>query len=96
MSKHTEGPWTVEERGELGYVIKSAGGLGSMTLAKIPWRAGRDGANARIMAAAPQMFEALSALMEAHRQVVHGERSHVPADLLIAGDAAVAAAKGES
>lgn len=66
MSKHTPGPWIAEERQFASYVISHEG----RSLAAV-WPTAGNGdelpiaANARLIAAAPDMYEALKGLCEA-------------------------------
>lgn len=53
-------------------------------------------ANANFIAAAPELYAVLEELVGAHRKVVHGEATHVPAHILNAAEATLAKARGES
>jgi len=66
-SKHTEGPWLIEEDDGSFLVIdqdgmKIAGTFGFCA----PGREGQEAANARLIAKAPEMLEALKALVQPH------------------------------
>jgi len=47
-----------------------------------------------LVTAAPELLTALDDLLEAHRRVVHGEATHVSANLLTAAERVVLAARG--
>lgn len=55
MSKHTPGPWKTTHSEVGGYRVSDSTGWGVAVVLKDT----NDEANARLMAAAPQMFEAL-------------------------------------
>jgi hypothetical protein len=61
MTKHTPGPWEATEGSYGNYVAVRAG---KKTVCRIPWGDG-DGANARLIASAPDLLDALSFLVQA-------------------------------
>lgn len=103
MSKHTPGPWEFEEisdagdeRGE-GFII--GGNLGGLVGAALPWPTELDSgdfsrveANARLIAAAPDLLEALKKAVEYLRPRVPGGKRGVV--LLPELEAAIAKAEG--
>ena len=93
-SKHTPGPWTAEKDYESDWIINGANG--SLLAIIEGWTDEIDKADAHLIAAAPEMYEALKAL-----RVASGK---LPADLkkcpemvgcLIEADAAIAKAEGK-
>lgn len=110
MSRHTPGPWvsfgTRRAHGAPGFegLVRVDGATGAGNVIALVCTGGpgaasgdKDGieANARLIAAAPELLAALRDLVEVHRQIVHGERTNgVPAKLLRDAEAAVAKAGG--
>ena len=102
MSAHTPGPWVADSR--VGGVVRGGpvqsfvNGSGQQQVALATgqeyMKPGEQAANARLIAAAPDLLAACEALIDAHRAVVHGEASHVAAGLLNAAEAAIAKARG--
>lgn len=67
MSKHTPGPWTIEETTLGSFWVRQSGGPGAFSITLI----GTDGsethnrkANARLIAAAPDLLESLENLLD--------------------------------
>ena len=98
MSKHTPGPWKITHTALNGYRVSDSTGWGVAVVLKDT----NDDANARLIAAAPQMLEALEACaaywhckrspgIPEHSELV--SLSAEQAQRLI--KAAIAAAKGE-
>jgi hypothetical protein len=68
MTKHTDGPWTVERRLDEGYRVCVAGNMGEPIADVDEWYdAEQTEANARLLAAAPELLEALEAVMERYQ-----------------------------
>ena len=97
MTKHTEGPWVIEPDHRVGSITitHESQGLRShvavlpkMTLCE---EHGMIEANARLIAAAPDLLEALEALTEEAFVNMSGGRGHLIDD----ARAAIAKAKGE-
>ena len=65
MSKHTPGPWKITHSEVNGYRVSDSTGWGVAVVLKDT----NDEANARLIAAAPQMLEALELLSEAVRSL---------------------------
>jgi hypothetical protein len=92
MSDHTPGPWKTEA-GELDVYIVASEGDKETTLAKVDmWPSpSQFKANARIMAAAPQMLEALRKIWDA--VIVYPHRTD---DAILLVEQAIKAATGDS
>jgi len=86
MSKYTSGPWTVDESG-LNVMCPDGSGLfGSRdTEEKM--------ANAKLIAAAPEMAEALSMMQKALDELMPGVGKIVVQDFAILNDAPIAASR---
>lgn len=65
MSKHNSGPWKITHTALNGYRVSDSTGWGVAIVLKDV----NDKANARLIAAAPQMLEALELLSEAVRSL---------------------------
>lgn len=84
-TKWTPGPWVIAPFDELDKRVPIV--TPGVEHAPLAWvdnddvAPGEGQANAALIAAAPEMYEALRDLEEAHRQVVHGERTHIPPEL---------------
>jgi hypothetical protein len=62
MSAHTPGPWSLFPT-EVGWIVNQKGGPGYVgTLSKVSHRAAQCEANARLIASAPELLEALQAI----------------------------------
>lgn len=77
MTKHTPGPWCFQFTEENGECFVIANNLGGMVGAALPWPTeieARDFrrviANARLIAAAPDLFAALNGLIDRHSALV--------------------------
>lgn len=90
MSKHNSGPWKITHTALNGYRVNDSTGWGVAIVLKDV----NDKANARLIAAAPQMLEALEKIAEIGRQKGDATRQHAVSCFLIA-EAAIKAAKGE-
>ena len=90
MSKHNSGPWKITHTAINGYRVNDSTGWGVAIVLKDV----NDKANARLIAAAPQMLEALEKIAEIGRQKGDATRQHAVSCFLIA-EAAISAAKGE-
>lgn len=95
ISKHTPGPWTLDDRGYKYIVSKSGNGyitrdvcrLDGSTMAALAQEA-----NARLIAAAPELLEALELLVDnPYRDGIESDER-----LRRIGRAAIAKAKGET
>ena len=96
QAKHTPGPWKV-----VGKSIKSEIGRDQSTIARIDSRGkflpGYDEANARLIAAAPDLLEALKTCRDAlrdHVQYDNGES--LERDGFVAATTAIGKAEGEA
>jgi alkylhydroperoxidase family enzyme len=63
MSKHTPGPWAVGPDLEVFYALNGVGITRPLKLTSMAGRTEEDRANARLIAAAPEMLEALQDLL---------------------------------
>ena len=94
MSKHNSGPWKITHTAINGYRVNDSTGWGVAIVLKDV----NDKANARLIAAAPQMLEALEELVE-----LKDRRHSLPVEIYQESRekawnkcrAAIAAAKGE-
>lgn len=64
MSGHTEGPWTVKDMGDGEWTVESTTGYHLMRRWERGHISGMPAKDARLIAAAPAMREALEALVE--------------------------------
>ena len=95
MSKHNSGPWKITHTAINGYRVNDSTGWGVAIVLKDV----NDKANARLIAAAPQMLEALEELVE-----LKDRRHSLPVEIYQESRekawnkcrAAIAAAKGET
>ena len=98
MSKHTPGPWTVTDEDDFyGLAIEAAGREGEyVPVARVPVdyddRPERE-ANARLMAAAPDLLEALKALLSGSERHIFSTECKTERD---AARTAIAKAEGRS
>jgi len=94
MSKHTPGPWEIEGHYHFGY--RWISGPEHSQLAQVVWcmeyedRSPSCEANAHLIAAAPELLEALENLLKVHEG--EGGTQHHAGDM---ARAAIAKAKGE-
>lgn len=94
MSKHTPGPWEIEEHYHFGY--RWISGPEHSQLAQVVWcmeyedRSLGCEANAHLIAAAPELLEALENLLKVHEG--EGGTQHHAGDM---ARTAIAKAKGE-
>ena len=87
MNKHTPGPWTHEGQGDITGIEDNGFGRGPVDVCSVYLRTveGRHEANARLIAAAPDLLEALECLIKSdHDDVIEMAR------------AAIARARGEA
>jgi hypothetical protein len=105
MSKHTPGPWRVYPTTELvdargtegvtGYNIESESceivGVEGIEF----WKENAE-ANARLIAAAPELLEALTSLLSEAEAFASAIRAYANSEAIAAARAAIAKAKGES
>jgi hypothetical protein len=101
-AKHTPGPWRLDAYRDSGrpnpgtIVADNPHGEGAEEVASINWIAGgfhaEQVANARLIAAAPELLEALTALMEFWDS---GSPVHPGAEVVSEARAAIAKATGE-
>lgn len=91
-SKHTPGAWTVEKR-----LVVGPDGVPVALVLATNGDTPRVAANARLIAAAPQLLGALEGLMEWEEEIAADLRQHTsPGPLLDAARSAIRAARGES
>lgn len=90
MSKHTQGEWKVSQD---GFVISSSGLVIADTRAVSELSIAETEANARLIAAAPKLLEALEVVVECPE---HGWGLKEALELQQQCKAAIAAAKGEA
>jgi len=99
-TKHTAGPWTLEPdykgylKGTIDVSSKDHGGLATVVWvmsndASIGEKSPECEANARLIAAAPELLEAL-------QQLLVWDDGNLPGDLMDAARAAITKAKGEA
>ena len=94
MSKHNSGPWKTTHTEQMGYRVSDSTGWGVAVVLKDV----NDKANAHLIAAAPEMLDALEELVE-----LKDRRHSLPAEIYQESRekawnkcrAAIAAAKGE-
>ena len=92
MSKYTPGPWKTTHSEVNGYRVSDSTGWGVAVVLKDT----NDEANARLIAAAPQMFEALEAMLKRFEPEIHNAAGCMFKNCeLCKAIAAIAAAKGE-
>ncbi len=111
MNKHTPAPWHVGIGNGEGSIFSDSGRTrledGGTTLYPIcsynrGWNADEDAANARLIAAAPELLEALIALLNVESAALHGARTSAANDGLdvpyhfAAARAAIAKATGDA
>jgi hypothetical protein len=90
MSKHAPGPWELTHTEQMGFRVSDSTGWGVAVVLKDT----NDEANARLIAAAPQMLEALEKIAEIGRQKGDARPQDAVSCFLIAEEA-IKAAKGE-
>ena len=90
MSKHTPGPWKITHTALNGYRVSDSTGWGVAVVLKDV----NDKANARLIAAAPQMLEALEMADELIDQLIIDNTDNYAKERAKIR-AAIAAAKGE-
>lgn len=98
-TKHTPGPWHTDTGGAgCEFVIENQNqGYGAYTIAEIPEYLESDytretiAANAQLIAAAPELLEALEDYVKVHEFLGHADRPHYQAAIK-----AIAKAKGET
>ena len=91
MSKHNSGPWKITHTAINGYRVNDSTGWGVAIVLKDV----NDKANARLIAAAPQMLEALEAVAPLLHWLDQEQNVTMAGDMLPKVLAAIAAAKGE-
>lgn len=95
ISKHTPGPWTLDDRGYKYIVSKSGDGYITRDICRLDgstMAALAQEANARLIAAAPELLEALELLVDnPYREGTESDER-----LRRIGRAAIAKAKGET
>lgn len=90
MSKHTQGPWKITHTEQMGYRVSDSTGWGVAVVLKDV----NDKANAHLIAAAPQMLEALeTADALIHRLLMGADYAQKEVEEI---RAAIRAAKGEA
>ena len=99
-TKHTPGPWYSDTSGEYyaGHVVRHNGVLICRMATPINARAGKVAANARLLAAAPELLAALEAILDG-RDLTEPPKAMTQAHrhwvLLDKARAAIAKARGE-
>ena len=93
MNKHTPGPWTHEGQGDITGIEDNGFGRGPVDVCSVYLRAveGRHEANARLIAAAPDLLEALEYCLDCL-----GDEFALPSDCQSTARAAIARARGEA
>jgi len=91
--KHTDGPWEVVYMGDKPFIKLPNGVVFSVNPAMIP--RDYDEANARLIAAAPEMVAALEAAADAFRFIAGQNTPWEPHPALLQIEAVLAKAKGE-
>ena len=92
MSKHNSGPWKITHTAINGYRVNDSTGWGVAIVLKDV----NDKANAQLIAAAPQMLEALEAIIKRFQPESHDAAGCMFKNCeLCKAIAAIAAAKGE-
>lgn len=100
MSKYTPGPWVLENRGCKYIVSKPGDGYITRDVCRLDgstMSAFAQEANARLIAAAPELLEALRGLLALDKE--HHQRGHDDEDIcqeVQAARAAIAKAEGEN
>jgi hypothetical protein len=92
MSKHTPGPWVVDPRAKLRVFAANkatVASAGCTDTERSSWEA-----NARLIAAAPELLEALQLMLDAHLDT-SGTDGPLQMAAKDAADAAIAKATGE-
>lgn len=92
MSAHTPGPWEIRRYPRVGGSTKDLMGNGGGFVVKLD---GASDANARLIAAAPELLEALKALVVMDKQLLESCGIGDTA-VLIQARAAIAKAEGQS
>lgn len=79
MSKHTPGPWTHEGQGDITGIEDNGFGRGPVDVCSVYLRTveGRHEANARLIAAAPDLLEALKQAREYIAACIHSHAETV-------------------
>jgi len=92
MTKHTPGPWRVEEYGNGGAVVIGEARAREVIAVSLTER------NANLIAAAPDLLAACEAFVEAeHAAILDGQRAFsMYIDAIDAAKAAIAKARGET
>ena len=92
MNKHTLGPWTHEGQGDITGIEDNGFGRGPVDVCSVYLRTveGRHEANARLIAAAPDLLDALSEIINDGGKFVMTNETHRKAR------AAIARARGEA
>ena len=86
MNKHTPGPWTHEGQGDITGIEDNGFGRGPVDVCSVYLRTveGRHEANARLIAAAPDLLEALSEIINDGGKFVMTNETHRKARAAIA------------
>lgn len=95
MSKHTPGPWQTDIDGQTAYVVDADG---NMAVCKIMYARPEGPANARLISAAPDLLEALEAIVNAgqwYASALEFDHDKDGEALLLEARDAIAKAKGE-
>lgn len=92
--KWTPGPWTVDDGDSEAFGVFSADGAGICYLSENPYRGlglrPEDSANANLIAAAPDMYEALETML-----AIFAPKLSLPGSMASKARAALAKARGE-
>lgn len=90
MPKFTPGPWEVSKvYGQQGLIV-ALGGEAIASVTGYYTRAGQTEGNARLIAAAPELYEALCELLEWGREHTSPRDANSPHELLVKASAALA------
>ena len=94
MSGHTPGPWSLRRTIYFLTVVAKGGKRGWRSICQLAYCEGRDGANARLIAAAPELLKALKNMVREWIEIVGDEDVNgTPADTLERAKAAIAKAE---
>jgi hypothetical protein len=90
--KHTPGPWAVDAEGDVVVSDGTVAWVGSANALDAPYTANLP--NARLIAAAPEMYEALKAILDGSGPYISRVTKIVGVDAVEKASAAIAKAEG--